>query len=448
MSNSAEKLIQSIQRLANSAGLSAPTNNPLQYKDRQHEYLNGRNKNFSQRRAYLANDYVIADVQGLNPDDFYEWSAKYVRFSDIAQSSSMATRKTDDWKEVMFPQEPIDYFPIGGKIVTMGSTWLNVNPSNMGSAYATAVMARCNSSYNSYDYYGNVVTEPIYVGSYEIRKTATYTEVFHINLMDGNIQITCQYNDVTKKLGETKRLVIGSKVYYITGYADYIQEFTGDRDSVHLLTFTARVEEPTQYDDMTVNFIANGNAEHFGAVMNIASQLIVGEERYAHAIFVHNETEINSTVSKPVTWVYTTSDANVATINDTGRITGIGAGTATITATMVQNPNISVSSELTVVAAAGEDGSIRFDEYKDTTLTQFMPRTFTAHYYNRLGAKTFNALTWEFSGADYKTDYTYGIADDGMSIVVTCIRPSKTPLTVTASYQGVSASITLSLEGY
>lgn len=448
MSISAEKLIQSIQRLANSAGLSAPTNNPLQYKDRQHEYLKSRNKNFSQRRAYLANDYVIADVQGLNPDDFYEWSAKYVRFSDIAQSSSMATRKTDDWKAVMFPQESIDYFPIGGKIVTMGSTWLNVNPSNMGSAYATAVVARCNSSYNSYDYYGNVVTEPIYVGSYEIRKTATYTEVYHINLMDGNIQITCQYNDVTKKLGETKRLVIGSKVYYITGYADYIQEFTGDRDSVHLLTFTARVEEPTQYDDMTVNYIANGNTEHFGAVMNIASQLIVGEERFAHPVFVHNETEIVSTVDKPITWVFTSSDENVATIANSGKITGIGAGTTTITATMVQNPNISVSSELTVVSAAGENGSIRFTEYKDTTLTQFMPRTFTARYYNRLGAVTTNALTWEFSGADYKSDYTYGISDDTFSVVITCIRPSVTPLVVTASCQGVSNSITLSLEGY
>lgn len=448
MSNSAEKLIQSIQRLANSAGLSAPTNNPSQYKDRQHEYLNGRNKNFSQRRAYLANDYVIADIQGLNPDDFYEWTAKYVRFSDIAQSSSMATRKTDDWKEVMFPQEPIDYFPIGGKIVTMGSTWLNVNPSNMGSAYATAIMARCNSSYNSYDYYGNIVTEPIYVGSYEIRKTATYTEVYHINLMDGNIQITCQYNDVTKKLGETKRLVIGSKVYYITGYADYIQEFTGDRNSVHLLTFTARVEEPTQYDDMTVNFIANGNTEHFSAAMNIPAQMIVGEERFARPVFVHNETQINSTSDKPVTWVYTTSDANVATIADTGKITAIGAGEVTITATLVQNPNVFVSSELTVLAAAGDVGSIRFAEYKDTTLTQFMPETFSARYYNRLGAVTNNALTWELSGADYKTDYTYGISDDTFSIVITCIRPSKTPLIVTASCQGVSASITLSLEGY
>ena len=447
MAKSADKLMQNIQRLANSVGISAPMNTPSEYATRQTQYLNGRNKKFSQNRAYLASDYVIADVQGLNPDDFYEWSAKYVRFSDIAQSSSMATRKTDDWKEVMFPQEPIDYFPIGAKLVTMGSTWLNINPSNMGGPYSTAVMARCNSSYNSYDYYGNVVTEPIYVGSYEIRKSATYTEVFHINLMDGNIAITCQLNDVTKKLGETKRLVIGSKVYFITGYADYIQEFTGDRDSVHLLTFMARVEEPTQYDDMDVNFIANGNAETFGAVMNAPSKLVVGAARIVEPIFVHNETQITSTDDKPISWVFATSDENVVQIANNGQITAIAAGTATITATMVQNPNISVSVDL-VVDNTSTTGYVAFDEYKDLTLTQFMPRTFTATYFDGSGNATEDPLEWSFDGADFKTDYTYGVSDDGRSVVITCIKPSRSELTVTATHNGVSASITLILEGY
>lgn len=447
MAKSAEKLIQNIQRLANSAGLSAPMNTPSEYATRQTQYLNGRNKKFSQSRAYLASDYVIADVQGLNPDDFYEWSAKYVRFSDIAQSSSMATRKTDDWKEVMFPQEPIDYFPIGAKLVTMGSTWLNINPSNMGGPYSTAVMARCNSSYNSYDYYGNVVTEPIYVGAYEIRKSATMTEVFHITLMDGNIQVTCQYNDVTKKLGETKRLVIGSKIYFITGYADYIQEFTGNRDSVHLITFTARVEEPTQYDDMEVNFIANGNAESFGAVMNAPTQLRAGATRTVEPIFVHNETQIASTDDKPISWVFATSDKNVAQIANNGQITAIAAGTVTITATMVQNPNISVSVDL-VVDNSSTTGYVAFEEYKDLSLTQFMPRTFTATYFDGSGNATEDPLEWSFDGADFKTDYTYGVSDDGRSVVITCLRPSRSDLTVTAAHNGVSSSITLTLEGY
>lgn len=448
MSKNPNKLIQNVKQLTGSYGLSAPSNTPIQYKDRQHEYLNGRNKKFSQNRAYLSNDYVLADVQGLNPDNFYEWKSGIgIRFSDIAQSSSMATRKTDDWKEAMFPQENIDYFPIGAKIETMGNTWLSINPSNMGSAYATSIMARCNSSYNSYDYYGNVVTEPIYVGSYELRKTATYVEVYHINLMDGNIQITCQNNETTRRLGETKRLILGRKVYYITGYADYIQEFTGDRNSAHLITFTARVDEPTELDDMLGTFIAGGNAEKYSAAVNALQTIRVGSTVSITPVFVHNDAEIASTEQYPITWKYDSSNENVAQITSEGQITGIGVGEADIRITMNQNPNIVARAHITVTDATGE-AYIEFSEYKDTTIPQFKSVTYTAAYYNENGQETADELTWTFSGADYKSDYSYAISANGKSVTVTCNHASTAPLFMTASCNDVSKTITLILEGY
>lgn len=447
MSVKPKKLIQNIQRLTGSHGLSAPNNTPIQYKDRQHQYLNGRNKRFSQNRAYLSNDYVLVEVQGLNPDDFYEWNAAYIRFSDIAQFSSMSTRKTDDWKEAMFPQENIDYFPIGAKIEAMGSTWLNVNPSNMGSAYATAIMARCNSSYNSYDYYGNIITEPLYVGSYEIRKIATYVEVYHINLMDGNIQITCQNNETTQRLGETKRLILGRKVYYITGYADYIQEFTGDRDSVHLITFTARVDEPTDLDDMLETFIAGGKAESFFARVELPKTVKVNASVTVQPIFVHNDAEITSTEQYPITWKYDSSNENVAQITSDGQIKGISAGTADIRITMDQNSNIVATAQITVLDGTGEP-YVEFSEYKDTTLRQYESLTYSATYYDDNGNPTDNALTWAITGADYASDYSYVISTDGKSVVITCNHASTLPLYVTAAYGDKSATITLTLEGY
>lgn len=446
-SNNTERLVQNIRAFTRGYASAVKTNTPVRYGTRQHEYLNGRNKIFSQNRAYLANDYNEANVQGLNPDDFYEWQYVYVRFSDISQSSSMATRKTDDWKEVMFPQRAIDYYPIGAKLITLGNTWLNINPSNMGSAYATAIMARCNSSYNSYDYYGNVITEPLYIGAYEIRKSATQTEAFHITLMDGNIQVTCQLNDVTKKLGETKRLVIGSKIYFITGFADYMQEFTGDRDSAHLLTFTARVEEPTKDDDMTVNFIAGGNLEHFEAVIDAPKAVFIGGNAQIKPVFVHNENVVASTEQYPVTWEFISSDENVAQIANNGQITAISAGTFTATAILKENPNVTASVEIEIVDTAGEP-HIVFEEYKDSTISQYTANTYTAHYYNENGVQTAEPLEWTFSGADYATDYVYGVAQDGQSVVVTCIRPSATPLNITASHDGVSATISVMLEGY
>lgn len=444
----AEKLVDSVRKLAfGMSAMSRTTNGPPQYGSKQHEFLNFRNKRFSQNRAYLSNDYVEANVQGLNPDDFYEWAYKYVRFSDIAQSSSMSTRRTDDWKEVMFPQEDITYFPIGAKLITMGNTWLNVNPSNMNGAYATAIMARCNSSFNCYDYYGNIVTEPIYEGAYELNKTANYVEVHHIRLMDGNVQITCQYNEITKKLGETKRLIIGSKAYYITGYDDSIQEFTGDRNSVHLLTFTARVDEPTDKDDMTDTFIANGKSETFEAVLNMPDLLKVGYTMQAHPLFVHNGATIAPTSIKPLTWEFATDNANVAQINSDGQIEGISAGTANITATLKENPSLSVTVNITV-REAETLAHVEFEEYKDTTITQFTTNEYTAHFYDENGEKTDEPLEWAVTGGDYHNCYAYAVEDDGLTVAITCISPSKTPIAVTAKHGDYEAILKLELEGY
>ena len=451
MSENPNKLIQNVQRLSGSYYLSAPTNAPVQYKDRQYEYLDGRNKKFSQRRAKYSNDYVIADVQGLNPDDFYEWKAAYVRFSDLNKSSSMATRKSDDWKEVMFPQEDIDYFPIGAKLETMGNTWLNINPSNIGGAYATAVVARCNSAYNSYDHYGNIITEPLYVEAYNLSKPTPYTELYHLNLMDGNVHITCQLNENTKKLGETKRLILGSKVYYISGYADYIQEFTGDRDSTHLITFSANVTEPTELDDMLETFIVNGKAESFSAAMNMRKTMATTTFMpISEPMFIHNDVQVPSTEEYPITWKYDSSDESIASITSLGQrylIHAKAAGTVTIRATMNQNPNIRVSTELTVTDSTTEP-YIEFSEYKDTTIKQYTNATYSATYYDENGAATEESLNWRISGADYCSDYSYTVSDDGRSVTINCLSASVAPLYVTASHGNVSQTITLILEGY
>ena len=149
-------------------GVSVPQNTPEEYASRQRQYMAGRSRAFDSHRAYLASDYFNADVQGLNPDDFYRWNNTNIRLSDVSSSdsSSFSGRKTDDFKIVLFPEKHIDYFPVGAKIKTAGSVWICINPSNVSSVKPTAIVARCNSSYNSFDYYGNIITEPIIVEKY------------------------------------------------------------------------------------------------------------------------------------------------------------------------------------------------------------------------------------------------------------------------------------------
>ena len=194
--------------------------------------------------------------------------------------------------------------------------------------------------------------------------------------------------------------------------------------------------------DMLETFVAGGKAESYGAVLNMPSTVRVNSSVYAEAIFVHNDEEIASTEQYPITWKYDSSDESVAQIASDGQIEGISAGTATIRATMEQNPNISVSAEITVIDGI-EEPYIEFAEYKDLTIPQYQSKTYTASYRN-----TPARLEWTVTGADYATDYSYVVAEDGRSITITCNHASTKPLIVTASHNGVSESISITLEGY
>jgi hypothetical protein len=75
----------------------------------------------------------LADVQGIS-ENFFEYVSTKIRLSDIAGPSASSTKKTDDFKEILFADPKISYIPIGAKIKTMGSKWLVRNPSNIASA--------------------------------------------------------------------------------------------------------------------------------------------------------------------------------------------------------------------------------------------------------------------------------------------------------------------------
>ena len=62
---------------------------------------------------------------------------------------------------------------------------------------ATSVVARCNATYNSYDYYGNIIVEPIVVEKYTMSNNDNDNSI-NLVLMDGYFNITCQLNENTK----------------------------------------------------------------------------------------------------------------------------------------------------------------------------------------------------------------------------------------------------------
>ena len=422
-------------------GGALKTNAPSEYKSRQKQYMAMRNELYNAERAYLSTDYMCAQVQGLNPEDFYEWQTTQIRLADAVKASASATKRADDYKEVLLPELGIDYIPIGAKLVTMGNTWLVVNPQNMSSPSAKTIVARCNATYNSYDYYGNVVAEPIVVEKYSMLGNDN-AKPENLVLMDGYFNVTCQLNANTVKLRQNSRIILGDKPYHITGLTNFIQEFTGDRESCHLITFTVRVEEPTEYDDISVNFIANGKTYHFGASIDGQNSLAVGQKAQMTASFVFNGENVVATNVFPLTWQWQSSNTAVATIDENGIVTALSAGNAQISATLAENTAITASLGLQVKETENS-AYIAFDGLIPQYLLQYQKATISATVYEN-GEKTDKIVNWRFAGA---TDCYYATIN-GNALTITCISASEDVLTIIAECEDKTASVDITLYGY
>lgn len=441
MSNQSEKYIKT-SLSGGSVGSGYRTNAPSQYANQKRQYMAGVSRRFIGERAYLSSDFVSAEVQGIS-ENFYDYITTNIRLSDITTPSASSTKKTDDFKEVLFVDPKIAYIPVGAKIKTMGSTWLVINPSNIASAQTTAVIARCNTSYNNYNEYGALVTEPIYVEKASMLGNDDMTKQ-NLVLIDGYFNVICQLNENTKKLGHNKRIMLGSMPYHITGFTDFIQEFTGDRDSVHLLNFTARLEEVTQNDDDEENYVANGDVENYSArIVGGVGEMTVGDRVQLTAALVLNEDEVMPTDENPITWIWSTSDKKVISIDENGLATALSVGSAVISVALAQNEAIGASLSINTTTETNEP-YVKFTSFSDTAISQYDTEIYTAAYFEN-GEETAQPVEWTISGASDE-DYTAEI--DGNTIAISCDSASDTPLILTASYNGYSASVSISLEGY
>lgn len=442
--NQSEKYINGA--ILQSGGIpNVQTNMPLQYVDRQKQYMAKRSRQFVSERSKYASDYVQAEVQGIAKDDFYRYFKTYVRLSDM-HTSPTVTQQTDDTKNVLFDEPKIDYFPIGAKLKTMGSTWICVNPSNLSSALTNAVIRRCNVSYNLYDYYGNVLTEPIILEKVTMMGNDNDTPQ-NLVVREGYYNVICQLNDNTRQLGLNQRIIIGTAAYFITGFNNAYQEFSGDYDSTHILYFTVREEAPQERDDVP-NHIANGKLYEFTAkIIGNTGEIKVGDTVDLTAVFLKRYgeelKEVQPTDEYPITWNWASNNPEIAIVNESGRVTAISSGTVQITAKLAQNTAITATVEL-VVAEVVNEPYIAFNGVIPQSIEQYDSATLSATYYKN-GVATDKPIVWTFSGAD---EQSYTTTIKGNSVEIYCVSADDEPLIVTASCEGKTIETHIQLLGY
>lgn len=437
--NRSQKFIKSV---SHPGVTSVKSNIPAQYKDRRHQYLADRRTLFDEQRDYLATDYVKARVQGLNPDNFYEWVETEIRLSDVSTQSVTAfdSKEYDNFKEILFRSRAIDYIPVGAYVETMGSYWMVVNPGNMSAPTTNAVIARCRAHWTFYDDYGNIQWEPLVIDRRTMLSNRNESPE-NLVLMEGYFNVKCQKNTNTVKLRDNQRMILGSYAYHITGFTDFFEEFTGDDESAHVINLTVRREEPEEHDDL-VNHIADGLLYTWSAEITGSGSVLVDGETTLTADMLMNGKGYSDR-ELPMTWSWSSSDESVATVNADGIVRGISEGSAVITANLAENPDLAAT--FTISVNAGSD-AVRFVGTVPPFIAQYSEIVLNAvHEVN--GEATEDPLEWSFAGAGPE-NWAATVSGDGLSCMVACNSPASEPLIVTVSYGGKSASVSIKLLGY
>lgn len=419
----------------------AAKNTPSQYKDRKKQYLGDVSAEFMHEYAQYATNFMEARVQGLDPENPHGWETALIRMADISPDSASTLRKKDDYKILLFADESIEYIAEGSKIECMGSTWLVTNPQNISSDNGIAVVQRCQTVWNHLDWYGNLLSEPICIDKGRLLSNDPDMQDYAL-ITKGYENVVCQRNAQTKELNNNSRMILGSGAYKVTGFSDFSMEFTGDYNSVRLLEFSARYEPPNlEIDDME-RHVAGGKTFSWEIRVTGNPVIKVGTAGTLTAESIRMGERIKPDCENPVSYLWESSDTDVADVGLDGSIIGLSEGESIITCTLEQNKEITASMKVTVVPAEGEN-EVAFLGNIPEGIRAYESLTLEAAYFEN-GEQRLDKVSYKLSGAE---SMSYSFTQDGNVLTVNCWTQSETPLTITATAGEYSASVKLRLEG-
>lgn len=439
-----EKYIKNA-RIAGSTSVLNPLE-PKQYKSRRTQYYSTETRLFTEEMAKYSGDFVEAEIQGLDSEQPYEYRTVHIRLSDIVRSSSAISYEFDNYKVIDIAEPIYSYLRIGAKVKTMGSTWLIINPDNMSNVLGKAIMQRCDAVWHYLDFYGNVCAEPMCFDR-RLAKANDSDAQRAVMITKGYFDAKIQYNEATRQLDTNSRMVLGTAVYKVTGYSDFIQEFTEDEESVNLLMFDLRYEEPNAVIDDMENKVAGGKTFAWEIKVEGTPTIKVGEEvqltaRSKRTAEEHTE-YVESTAEHPIDYLWESSDENIAYVDAFGVLTGVSEGNATITCLLEQNTLKTAVFEVTVAGEMTEP-HIALTSNPPKKLRLFEEASVTAQYYEDGEIDTDAIVQFSFEGANKDS---YSFETRGNTAVIKCWGGSVKPLTVTVEYGEYKESFDIELEG-
>lgn len=418
------------------------------YAGRMREYFESPTTAFVWKNAKYASNYYKAQVQGVIPGDFDTERGAYIRSMDIVEQTTGA-KMPNDYQCIYFQDTRIKGLYTGAKVKYAGNTWLAISPFNIADPLMQSVVRRCNAVWKHLDYYGNVIAEPFVF--HDGRASATANEYLDWDVIPNWYQkCVMQLNDQTRELAYNRRIVLGSSVVEVRGLVDFISDFTGtdkegheNPEPSHVMFFDVQFQQPTENDDMERG-IAGGKAFQWNIHLSFAPTMGTGETQKITAESLRNG-ETPDTDAHPVSYLYSVDNSAVANVDADGNVSAVSEGTATITVTLEQNPEITATAEITVTNEKTAK-EIVFTPELPARMKQMQTYTGTAKVMKGAEA-TGDTLTMTIYGAADEAEATFD--SESGRLTITCYEPSNVPLSlVFKADDGTTATRTIQLEGY
>lgn len=403
------------------------------------QYFAQQTRDYVQEYGEYASNVYDAQSQGLLTSSFYDWRPIRIRVAPLSQGST-GEIMPDDWQRVhVIKPAGIDYVPIGAYLTFADNTWIVYKGANMGSVLGDGILRRCNAVIHTLDWYGNIVEVPMSfakMGTLGNASHATENSIVAKNYM----ACVCQKNAASENFTENTRIILGKTAYSMRGVNDFTREFTDDEDSVHLMTFTIERSEVLEQDSLEYQCADYNSFDWRMNVfapdsMNVGTASTIGVESRRMGVLAESSTEY------PISYIFESSDTGVAVVDADGDITAMGEGTATITVTLAQNPDITEPVDITVTDAG--ERFIAFTSTPVSSLKEYESVVISAAVFEN-GRETTEDVSFGFSGP---ANGVYGVTRTAgeNQITLTAYGPSQIPLTVTAETDDLSTSMEIRL---
>lgn len=409
-----------------------------QPQGRQKQYFNWQTQLYAAQAGQIADNVYETSIQGVDSQDWYAFTPVMIRSVPAARTAT-GELMSDDWQRIHIIQPAgLSYISPGAYLQYNNNWWIVFKPDNLSVGIGQAVVRRCNAEIRVLDFYGNIQSVPMSYARMGTLGNASHPTENSI-IAKNYINCICQYNDVSSAFRENTRMILGNMAYSMRGVNNFTREYTEDKDSVHIISFTIELTELLPQDDVE-NQVADGLAFSWEIVPTANSGMKSGATQLIGVQSVRNGEIIASTADKPIGYTFSSSDENVLTVSENGLVSAISEGEAEITVSLTQNPSIQARVSISVSnATEGLSFTRMVDEIRQLESAEI------SAVWTENGEATGETVHFEFSGPSERSYEAEQTAPN--TYLIRCWALSDTPLTVTIHHKGESLSQNIRLRG-